>query len=107
MPGGLFMSALQKKTLPWFLALILGFSFDKAAWAQVLPVSVEELTQKPPIAELITCGYEEQEFSSPSQTLRLRMFGMPTGFLATPFGIVDDDDAALANDPTAAQLEKD
>jgi hypothetical protein len=34
------------------------------------------------------------------------MFGMPTGFLATPFGIVDDDDA-LANDPTAAQLEKD
>jgi hypothetical protein len=100
------MSALQKKPLPWFLALILGVSLSKAAQGQVLPVTVEELMRKPPIAELITCGYEEQEFSTPSQTPRLRMFGMPTGFLATPYGIVDDDDA-VANDPTAAQLEKD
>jgi len=100
------MSALQKKPLPWFLALILGVSLDKATQAQVLPVSVEELMRKPPIVEMNAFDYGDQEFSSPSQTPRLRMFGMPTGFLATPFGIVDDDDA-LANDPTAAQLEKD
>jgi hypothetical protein len=99
------MSALRKKARPWFLALILGIFLTSSAQAQVLPISVEELMRRPPVADMVVCSYGDQEFSTPGQTPRLRMFGMPTGFLATPFGIVDDDDAA--NDPTAAQLEKD
>ena len=35
-------------------------------------------------------------------TPRLRLFGMPAGFLASPIGLEDDDDVKMANDPAYA-----
>ncbi len=86
------------------MALILAAN---PAGAQILPAAGDELWQKPPLPELRTCDFADRDYSTPSPTPRLRMFGMPTGFLANPFGLVDDDDLAWANDPTAAQLCKD
>jgi len=44
---------------------------------------------------------ERMDYESVRQTAtpRLRMFGMPTGFLAVPYWLEDEDDARLVNDP--------
>ena len=34
------------------------------------------------------------------------MFGMPSGFLANPIGLEDEDDARIANDPAYAGMFK-
>ena len=89
-----------------FLAVMLAGALPHFAPAQVLPLSAEEILQEPLVPESAFRSFSEREFTPQSQTPRLRMFGMPTGFLANPFGLVDDDDPALANDAIAAQLQK-
>jgi hypothetical protein len=100
------MSARLKKL--WFLVLILaGVCLDGKAQAQVFRACADDDSEKPPVPEFITSDFVERSFTTPSSTPRLRMFGMPTGFLANPFGLVDDDDPALINDPMATQKDDD
>ena len=92
----------------WFLSLILAATLSTGRMrAQVFPFSSENLLQKPVVPESSFFSFPDDDGGTPSQTPRLRMFGMPAGFLANPFGLVDDDDLALINDATAAQLQKD
>lgn len=94
---------LSLAKLPVLLAAHLLFALP--AQAQIFPPA-EELWKKP-VLDLVSNDCMERDFTAPSSTPRLRMFGMPTGFLATPFGLVDDDDPALSNDPMLVQKEDD
>jgi hypothetical protein len=60
------------------------------------------------LEDLMAAERAEPDTVRQTATPRLRLFGMPAGFLATPIGLEDEDDAKLANDPVyAAMLKKD
>jgi hypothetical protein len=101
------MPAWQKRRfLTAFLALFLVGAFVRPVHAQVNPV-VEDFWKKPVVVDFTTCDFMDKDLTPSSSSPRLRMFGMPMGFLANPFGLVDDDDPALADDPMAPPKDDD
>jgi hypothetical protein len=75
--------------------------------AQALLSNNTQTWSKPLLFEsFLELDRAEPDLVRPSATPRLRMFGMPAGFLANPIGLEDDDDVQAANDPALAGLYK-
>jgi hypothetical protein len=102
------MTARETYPCRFGILAIIAAGFLSPGWAraQVFPFSAEQLLQKPVVPGSSFFSIPDEDPVQASPTPRLRMFGMPTGFLANPFGLVDDDDLALTNDP-ANQGQKD
>src|SRR5262245_59721945 len=82
----------------------LTFDFGAAAWAQVPSLPPENNLQKP---LLNFDAATQRDTNSPAgSAARVRLFGMPTGFLRDPFGH-DSDDPPPPGDPMAPRASAD
>jgi hypothetical protein len=105
------MTSSQKNRL-WrvgILALVLAIGDPALVRAQsILSETLSNWSRPALLEELLAAERAEPEIVRQTSTPRLRLFGMPAGFLASPLGLEDDDDVALANDPAyAAMFRKD
>src|SRR5215475_6546257 len=76
----------------------LTVDFGAAAWAQVPSLPPENNLQKPLLN--FDAVMQRDTNSTAGSAARVRLFGMPTGFLRDPFGL-DSDDPAPPGDATA------
>jgi hypothetical protein len=89
------------------VAMIATLSAGLAGAQSMSSVVSQTLSEPDFIYEFQAAQHADFEPVPQSATPRLRMFGMPAGFLATPVGLDDEDDPKLVQDPYFAALKKD
>jgi hypothetical protein len=85
--------------------LAVAFATGNAGFARaqsILSETVQNWSRPVLLEELMAAERAEPEAVRQTSTPRLRLFGMPAGFLANPIGLEDDDDIKMANDPAYA-----
>jgi hypothetical protein len=100
----------SRKTSVWtagLLAVACAATSPDLAHAQtILSDTAQNWTRSLLLDELTAAERADPDTVRQTSTPRLRLFGMPAGFLATPMGLEDEDEARLANDPDYAALFK-
>jgi len=94
----------------WIAGVLAAFvTADRPNSAQaqtILSETMQNGTRPVLLDDLMAAERADIDTVRQTATPRLRLFGMPAGFLASPIGLEDEDDPKIVNDPAYADMFK-